>query len=108
MRRVLVVENELELGDTLADLLRDEGFCVRNTRGIREAREAFAVFAPDAVLVDYLLEGETSELWLGEIAGKTQIVLMSASSAPRAIAALYSVSFVSKPFDIEELLRLLS
>ncbi|MGZ3424131.1 MAG: response regulator [Polyangiales bacterium] len=108
MHRVLVVENERELGDTLTELLRDEGFSVRYTRGIREAREAFATFAPEAVLVDYLLDGETSEAWIGEIVGKARVVLMSASTAPRALADLHSVSFVSKPFDIDELLRLLS
>jgi DNA-binding NtrC family response regulator len=107
MRRILVVENERDLGAALCDLLGEEGFVVALTSGIEEARATFASFEPDVVLVDYLLDGETSEQWVEEIAGRAEVILMSASPTSRSLAERHSLPFVTKPFDIERLLQIL-
>lgn len=107
MRRILVVENEPDLAEALILILRDEGFVVTLSSAIESARIELDRFDPDVVLIDHLLDGETSDAFVSEIFGGRRVVVMSASTSSRALAERHGLSFVAKPFDFEELLPLL-
>jgi DNA-binding response OmpR family regulator len=108
MRRILVVENEVDLADALVHILREEGFDVALSGAISSARTELARFDPHVVLIDHLLDGETSDEFVSEIASLCRVVVMSASTSSRKLAERHGVSFVAKPFDFDELLRVLA
>jgi two-component system response regulator RegA len=108
MRRVLVVENEADFAEALIYILREEGFEAVVARSIAAARTEAARFDPHVVLVDHLLDGETSDELVAEIAPARRVVLMSASSSSRRLAERHGLDFVAKPFDLADLLTLLA
>jgi CheY-like chemotaxis protein len=109
-RRVLVVEDDLQLRESLCAYLEDEGF---ETEGAADGAEALArahINRPDAIVLDLLMpvmdglqlmEALSDEPDLSTI--PIFVVSGHAEEAPRA----ERVSVFSKPVDVEALLRAL-
>lgn len=106
--RVLLVEDEVDLNATLVELLEEEGYRVHSTHALHEARAAFEAFEPDTVVVDYLIHGEASAEWVEQIAERAGVVMISATASAREHAEQNGFAFLAKPFDIDELLQVLS
>ena len=109
-RRVLVVEDDFELRESLCAYLEEEGF---ETEGAADGAEALArahVCRPDAIVLDLLMpvmdglqlmEALSDEPDLASI--PIFVVSGHAEDAPR----VDRVSVFSKPVDVEALLRAL-
>jgi CheY-like chemotaxis protein len=103
---VLVVDDDKDIRDSLAQILEEEGFEVSAAENGQLALEAIGRSVPDVMLLDLMmpvmngwqvLEALRSSLMLPQI----QVVVLSALEAPG------SVDFIEKPIKLPRLLALL-
>ena len=108
-KRVLVVEDDDALGRVLYDSLAIEGFAVERAADGGEATRIASVFHPDLVLLDLMLPDTTGFDLFGSLRrrGATAIIVLTArgqkSDKLRGLN-LGADDYVTKPFDIDELL----
>jgi DNA-binding response OmpR family regulator len=108
-RRILIVEDNAGLASVLADNLMVEGFDVQTVDdgdfAVAKARE----FAPDLIVLDVMLPGKDGFELCGLLrqGRRTPIVMLTARSQKddriRGLK-LGADDYVTKPFDLEELL----
>lgn len=108
-KRVLVVEDDPVLVRVLCDNLMFEGFEVRPVADGSLALQAAREFSPDLVLLDINLPGksglELCQLW--RRGSRTPIILLTAKGQKADKIEglkLGADDYVTKPFDLEELL----
>ena len=103
--RVLVVDDEPAIRETLSDLLEDEGFVVTRARDGLEALHLLESRGFDLVVSDVKmprLDGASMARQLRRQGIPIPIVLMSAVYAD---VDLPGITFIPKPFDFDVLLR---
>jgi CheY-like chemotaxis protein len=110
--RILVVDDEPVLRDTVAEVLRDEGYAVLTAADGRLAVAVFASDPPDLVLMDVMMPGmDGHEAYLAMRAhpnGRTiPIVLSSAETHPAELDPDIA-AFLPKPFDLDQLIQLVA
>ncbi|HEX6835536.1 MAG TPA: response regulator [Polyangia bacterium] len=88
--RILIVDDEANARNALAELLHDEGYEVATAGDGAAARARIAELHPDLVLSDVQMPG---------LDDGPAFVLMSARPRPRGMVA----PFVHKPIQIDEL-----
>src|SRR5688572_12845472 len=109
-RRILIVEDDAELGFELAEALVEAGYEVERCGDGREALERLGHDPlPDLIVLDLLLpvlDGWEFRLRQREFAryAAIPVLAISAESSARA-AAIDSDYFLSKPFTSERLLQ---
>jgi len=112
MAKVLVVDDERSILDTLEILLRGEGFEVDVAQSGREALDRFPDFAPDVVVADIRMPGVTGIELLSavkEADPETPVILMTAqASLQSAVQAVNQGAFyyLQKPFSNADLIAL--
>ena len=106
--RVLVVDDEAEARETLAEFLRDEGYETRTARSGQAALSCLHDYKPDAVLTDLFMP-QVDGLELLErsrgAAPHTAFVLMTGqASIGTAVAAMKrgAENYLAKPLDLDE------
>ena len=102
---ILVVDDEPIIAATLAALLADEGYRVRQAFDGQQALDLIARDPPDLVVTDVMMphvDGVTLTRALRERGDGTPVVLMSAVYADVDIPG---VRFLPKPFDLDEIVR---
>jgi len=111
MLNVLVVEDEQDLCETIAEALIDEGYAVTSAKDGAEAMAAAAAAAPpfDVVLADMRLpkvDGLTLFRRLREERPDTDVIVMTGNAAVAdAVAVLKEGAFdyLTKPINLDEL-----
>jgi DNA-binding response OmpR family regulator len=109
-KRVLIVEDEQDVADLVADVLGLEGFDARVASGESALREALD-FRPDVVLLDLMMpvvDGFEVARRLGAntTTRHLPIVVMTAMHDPAGRAAEAGARyFLAKPFDIGVLIQ---
>lgn len=107
---ILVVDDDRSILETLSDLLRTEGYPVVTAGDGAEALEVAAKARPSLVLLDMRMAGMDG--WgfargMRERGMRFRIVVMTAASDARRWAEeIGADGYIAKPFDVEELLRL--
>ncbi len=107
---VLVVDDEAYIVEFLCLLLEEEGYRVLRASDGRQAWELALQARPDLVISDIMMPGMTGLQLLDRLRGSTDlaatpVILMSAvSRTPGSEGVL----FVPKPFDIDQMLDLVS
>ena len=106
MKTIAVIEDDLPIGDTLEELLRQEGYGVLRAYSGTEALYLLSSKQPDLVLLDLMLPGLPGEAVLPQIRGIPAIVLSAKGDVQDKVALLRSgaVDYVTKPFHPQELL----
>lgn len=109
-RQIVIVDDEADILTILAEVLRGEGYDpVLFVNPVRALEYCLAT-SPELVITDLLMpvmSGEELVRRLRERYGDTlPIVVMSASVNMTAVAPLPIQAFVSKPFDLDDLSRL--
>lgn len=109
MPSLLVVDDEPEIRNFLRLLLEGEGYRVRVARDGQEGAALAESDPPDLVLTDWAMprlggDGLCTLLRSNERTRQIPIVLMSAVTS--SASADYS-AFLPKPFDLEEMLRVI-
>lgn len=111
-RRVLVVEDERGIQTLLRALLTDEGYEVRIAGTGLEALDLLGEWLPDVILLDLTLPEmggamfRAAQLALDPPASAVPVILVTGThAAGRFVETLRAAAFVSKPFDLDDLLN---
>lgn len=109
-RTILVVDDEVEIGEAIALILEDEGYRVFTAANGREGLARLRDVQPDLVFLDVMMPQLTGTEVLREIRAdpvfaKLPVALMSAARAPGTSEELGYDAFVPKPFALESLLE---
>jgi CheY-like chemotaxis protein len=116
-RRVLVVDDEIDLVELLDIVLSADGWTVSTATDGLWALEAVAREMPDVILLDMrmpILNGwEFAAALAARYPGHPPIVVMTAAAEPeRHAAEIAAAGWIAKPFDVKrvaaELRRVLS
>jgi CheY-like chemotaxis protein len=108
MRTILVVEDEFDVQQVVADVLRDEGYEVSVCGNGREALQRLGEHRPDVVVMDVMmpiLSGMQALEQMRRTPGLDGIpVILMSETSPRAGEACQWQAFLKKPFRLEQLL----
>lgn len=107
---LLVVDDESELCEILAEYFGDQGFAVHTAGGGEQARETFEKQIPDLAILDIRMPGEDGlslARWIrSQHVGVGIIMLTTAADVVDRVVGLEvgADDYVPKPFDLRELL----
>ncbi len=106
MSRILVIDDDVHIGNILEELLTREGHAVSRAYSGTEALLALDAARPDLVLLDLMLPGLSGEQVLPKIQGIPVIVLSAKADVDSKVSLLLSgaADYVTKPFNSRELL----
>ena len=108
--RILVVEDDLTLRETLTEILVDEGHEVRAAAHGGEAMDHLADWEPDLILLDLMMptvdahDFRQQQLRLGFASGAKTLVLSAARNLGPAAAGLKADAWLAKPFSLDDVL----
>lgn len=111
MKRVLVVDDDVDILEGIALLLRSEGFDVLTTPRGEEVYKTVREYQPDLVMLDVLMSGSDGRVICKKLKSTREtmrmpVLLISADpTAKRGSLASGATDFLAKPFDIDELIR---
>ena len=109
-RCVLVVDDDPDIRDVVALVLEDEGFSVETAGDGAEALAKARERPPSGILLDMMMpvmDGAAFlRAWRTEATGpRVPVVVMSANQKATDALSLGAVDFIPKPFDVDDLLR---
>src|SRR6478609_3762952 len=113
IRRVLVVDDEPDMAEWLADITRRAGYDTRVAVRGDEAEETFASWVPDVALVDLMLpdaNGADLVRQFKSMSPGTEVLVISGQgSIPRAVEAMKAGAsyFLEKPIEGDSVLAIL-
>ena len=106
MYSILVVDDDIDIGNMLEEVLKKEGYSVSRAYSGTEAVLVIQQRKPDIVLLDLMLPGLSGEDVLPYLEGIPVIVVSAKIDVDDKVSMLINgaVDYVTKPFDIRELL----
>lgn len=114
MNKVLIIDEEKQILDSLSSILRDEGFQVFTAREGREGLELFDTARPEIVLLDIWMPGLDGLQVLKMIKEKEKeaivIVISGHGTISTAVEAVKmgAYDFLEKPLSIDKVLEVIS
>ena len=106
MKHILVIDDDVHIGNMLEETLEREGYQVSRAYSGTEALLVLQAGKPDLVLLDLMLPGLGGEEVLPRLSG-IQVIVMSAKAGVEDKVTLLlggAADYVTKPFDMKELL----
>ena len=108
--RVLVVDDEPMVRDTLGQVLTDEGYVVDLAVDGETALERVHAMRPDAILLDLMMPGMNGRQFLQALRDEpayatVPVMIMTAVHGLEISANLGASEVVEKPFNVDELLN---
>jgi DNA-binding response OmpR family regulator len=107
--RVLVVEDDLVIGQVVADVLTDEGHEVRWATDGRAALAVLHTWRPDIIVLDLMMPAmdgrafRVAQMRLTEEIGRVPVIVLSGMRAAQAVAEeMGAVAAITKPFDLDD------
>lgn len=106
MSSILIVDDDVYIGDMLEEILKKEGYKTARAYSGTEALLYLSSYRPDLILLDLMLPGLSGEKLLPLIKGIPVIVVSAKSEISDKVNLLLSgaCDYVTKPFNTEELL----
>jgi DNA-binding response OmpR family regulator len=106
MKNILVIDDDLYIGNMLEETLTNEGYSVSRAYSGTEAVLVLDKAKPDLVLLDLMLPGLSGEEVLPRIKGIPVIVVSAKVDIDNKVDLLLggATDYVTKPFEIKELL----
>ncbi len=106
MKNILVVDDDINIGNMLEEVLTKEGYQVSRAYSGTEALYVLSSKRPDLVLLDLMLPGLDGKELLPRTGGIPVIVVSAKTSTEDKVSLLLegAADYVTKPFDIQELL----
>ena len=106
MRRIAVVDDDMDIGTMLQEVLERAGYGVLRAYSGTEALLLLERQRPDLVLLDLMLPGLSGEAVLPHLAGVPVIVLSARGEVQDKVSLLLegAADYMTKPFDTRELL----
>ena len=111
-RCVLVVDDDPDIREVVALVLEDEGFSVETATNGADALTKVRQNPPSGILLDMMMpvmDGATFlRTWQSEAASRrVPVVVMSANQKAADALTLGAADFIPKPFDVDDLLRII-
>ncbi|MDE1163179.1 MAG: response regulator [Acidobacteriaceae bacterium] len=111
--RILVVDDEVLIADTIVQILNRSGFIAEAVYGGQEAIEAVRRYCPELVLSDVLMphvDGVEAAIAIRELCPETRIVLFSGQAATLEILARahergHNFELLPKPIHPTQLIK---
>ena len=105
MQEILVIDDDIYIGDMLEEALRREGYGVLRAYSGTEALLVVERKKPDLILLDLMLPGLSGEELLPKIKGIPVIVVSAKADVADKVGLLMAgaCDSVTKPFNIDEL-----
>ncbi len=106
MKTIAVVDDDIAIGNMLAEILEKEGYRVLRAFSGTEILLLMKETKPDLILLDLMLPGLSGEEVLAEIRGVPVIVLSAKVQIEDKVDLLLAgaADYITKPFDPKELL----
>ncbi len=106
MKHILVVDDDIHIGNLLQEALEGEGYRVSRAYSGTEAALAVERERPDLALLDLMLPGLSGEAVLPRLAGLPVIVVSAKADIDSKTGLLLggAADYVTKPFVLRELL----
>lgn len=106
MKTILIVDDDVYIGNMLEEALRKEGYGVSRAYSGSEALLSLASGRPDLILLDLMLPGLNGEEVLAAIQGIPVIVVSAKAEMEDKVSLLMggAADYVTKPFDMPELM----
>ena len=106
MKRILIVDDDMHIGNMLEELLASEGYRVLRAYSGSEALLLLSCERPDLILLDLMLPGVCGEDVLQKIKDIPVIVVSAKVDVESKVDLLLggAVDYITKPFDTKELL----
>lgn len=110
MKKVLIVDDEFSIVETLAEILAWEGYATASAPNGEAALRAIAAARPDLILLDYMMpvmDGVQLLRALRADASLASIPVVMMTAAPLGISDADRCwdALLVKPFDAEQLVR---
>ncbi|MEA2641733.1 MAG: hypothetical protein QOF51_3127 [Chloroflexota bacterium] len=110
---ILVVDDDESIREVIATVLRDEGCEVRTARNGESALALLADWCPDLILLDVRMPemdgAEVARRYRALLGPHAPVVLLTAlSDGPALAEALGAVGYLTKPFELDDLLEVAS
>lgn len=111
-KRILVVDDEFSIVETLGEILGWEGYVTAAARDGRAGLEMYDQFRPDVVIVDFMMPGMNGLEMIAVLRARPggdriPIVLMTAAVSQLAGEAQTWNGLLRKPFELPVLLSTL-
>lgn len=106
MKNILIIDDDIHIGNMLEETLTKEGYGVSRAYSGTEALYVLSNTTPDLVLLDLMLPGLNGEEVLPQMKGIPVIVVSAKVDVDDKVDLLLSgaVDYVTKPFHTKELL----
>ena len=106
MKHILIIDDDIHIGNLLEELLVRENYLVSRAYSGTEALLALDRARPDLVLLDLMLPGLSGEEVLPRLRGVPVIVLSAKADMDSKVSLLLggAADYITKPFDTRELL----
>ena len=106
MKTIAIIDDDIHIGDMLAEVLAKNGYRTVRAYSGTEALYLLERERPDLVLLDLMLPGLSGEEVLPQIKGAPVIVVSAKIGIDDKVSLLTggAVDYVTKPFNIKELL----
>ena len=106
MKTILIVDDDVYIGDMLEELLTKENYAVGRAYSGTEALMYLSSRRPDLILLDLMLPGLSGEELLPLIKGIPVIVVSAKAEVSDKVSLLLggAADYITKPFDTSELL----
>ena len=106
MKNIFVVDDDINIGNMLEELLSKEGYRVTRAYSGTEALLVLSSVHPDLVLLDLMLPGLDGKELLPRLNGIPVIVVSAKVGVEDKVELLLggAADYVTKPFDTKELL----
>ncbi|MEN9998856.1 MAG: hypothetical protein RI922_1846 [Bacteroidota bacterium] len=107
--KILIVEDEVIIADYIGELLQKEGYtCLEIAYDIEEAKELYAMFNPDIVLLDINIHGENEGIKLSTaLELKSKVIFLTAQNDRTTINAAIKTkphAYLTKPIKKNDLM----
>ena len=109
-KTIAIIDDDVYIGDMLQELLEKSGYAVARAYSGTEALTVINECRPDLILLDLMLPGLSGEQLLPRISGVPTIVVSAKVNVDDKVNLLLSgaADYVTKPFDVKELLARIS
>ena len=106
MYTIMIIDDDVNIGNMLEELLQREGYATLRAYSGTEARLILSLQKPDLILLDLMLPGLNGVELLPEIKHTPVTVLSAKTDVSRKLELLLdgACDYVTKPFDTRELL----
>lgn len=106
MKKILIIDDDVCIGDMLEEVLAKEGYFVSRCYSGTEAILLLSTMTPDLILLDLMLPGMSGEHVLSKIKNIPVIILSAKTDINDKVELLIhgAADYMTKPFDTRELL----